>query len=248
MFIYGYNFSYNALSVTLVLYMDKFIFLLLTLLFVAPLAVVYLIRNDLRKMIIKSSIAGGLAGLISEYWYFQDYWRPPSLLGQSRISVEDFLFGFGVTGLAVVGYKFLAKRQLESGKYPKHHALFGGMFLVGIISMLVFNGALHINSILVSSLAFLAFSALILILRKDLLISCVMSGLLVAGFAFLAYLFLFGLLSPHYWDRYWLLAGTKFGIKLFGSVPLTELLWYFSWGSLAGISYEFVSGKGFRKS
>jgi len=53
---------------------------------------------------------------------------------------------------------------------------------------------------------------------------------------------LFNFISPGYWDKYWLLANTAFGIKIIGNIPVTELLWYFSWSCLAGIAYDFYHG------
>lgn len=63
---------------------------MLAILFLVPVAVIYSVRTELRQMILRLSFVGGFMGLIAEYWYFKDYWRPPNLLGVTRVSIEDF--------------------------------------------------------------------------------------------------------------------------------------------------------------
>ncbi len=193
------------------------------------------------NILLKVSAIGGLAGLISEMWYFNDYWRPPTLLGNSKISIEDFLFGFSFTGIAALVYKVIVrKRPIQAKSRKKLFLLF---FIIGFLSLLLFSNLLKINSIFVSSIAFLAFSMLMVLLRKDLIIQAVMSGLLSLAIIIPVYIFLFDVLSPHYWSNYWLLSNTIFGMKILGNIPLTELLWYFSWGCFAGIAFDFYHGR-----
>jgi len=189
----------------------------------------------------KASIVGGFTGLIAEFWYFKDYWQPPLLLGQSVVSFEDFLFGFLITGIAISIYNtiFTAK-SIQQEKNRK--LFFGFLFLFGIACLLVFNNWIGFNSIFVSSLAFIIFSAVMVFMRNDLLIPSVMSGVLVLIIIIPIYAIIFNVISPDFWDTYWLLADTKFGITVLGNIPVTELLWYFSWGCLAGIGYDFAYG------
>jgi len=76
--------------------MDKYIYFIVCLYLVIIWLLIYILRKDLHQKLIKASLLGGLAGLIAEFWYFRDYWRPPSLFGQKIISLEDFLFGISV--------------------------------------------------------------------------------------------------------------------------------------------------------
>lgn len=79
------------------------------------------------NILLKVSAIGGLAGLISEMWYFNDYWRPPTLLGNSKISIEDFLFGFSFTGIAALVYKVIVrKRPIQAKSRKKLFLLFLG--------------------------------------------------------------------------------------------------------------------------
>jgi len=70
-----------------------------------------------------------------------------------------------------------------------------------------------------------------------------MSGVLVVIVIIPIYVIIFNVLSPKYWNEYWLLYETKFGGMILSNIPITELFWYFSWGSFAGVGYDFVSGK-----
>ena len=220
---------------------------MLAILFLIPVAVIYSVRTELRQTVNRLFFVGGFMGLVAEYWYFQDYWRPPTLLGVARISVEDFLFGVGAVCLGSVIYKFVFRVKYLDSIYPKRYVLLCIYFVLGYSSMIIFNGLLNINSIFVSSIAFLVIAGWMILLRKDLLVPSLLSGLLLSLFALMVYLILFDMLSPNFWDNYWLLSNTKYGIKILGNVPLTELLWYFSWGCLAGIAYDFTFGKGFNK-
>jgi hypothetical protein len=221
--------------------MDTVTYLLIGLLLILPWAAIYAARPALRKKMLKTSLMGGLAGFIAEYWYFKDYWHPPTLLGQTVVSIEDFIFGFSVTGLSAVVYEAFFGVKLQPGAKPRKK-VFALLFLAGIVTMIVFTQWLGANSIVVSCIAFLAFTAIMAGLRPDLALRGLLSGLLMLLVVLPVYLLLFDLLNTDYWDQYWLLAKTRLGITVLGHIPVTELCWYFSWGCMAGVSHSFASG------
>lgn len=221
--------------------MDTVTYLLIGALLLLPWAVIYLLKPSLRKMMLKTSVMGGLAGFIAEYWYFKDYWHPPSLLGNTVISIEDFLFGFTVTGLSVSIYMVFFPGITEK-RAKNRRKLFGAMFLCGVAAMMVLNILLGYNSIIVSCACFIFFTAFMLALRPDLMVQALLSGVLMVVVILPVYAFLFDLLNTGYWDRYWLLARTPLGIRVLGHIPVTELTWYFTWGCFAGIAHSFATG------
>ncbi len=221
--------------------MDTVTYLFLGLLLILPWTVIYVVKPALRKKMLKTGVMGGLMGFISEYWYFKDYWHPPTLLGQSVVSIEDFLFGFSVTGLAAIIYEATFNIKLQPGAKPRKK-LFGRLFLLGIMAMMCLNVGLGINSIVVSSIVFLVCACIMAALRPDLAVQGIISGALMLVVVLPVYLLLFDLLNTDYWDQYWLLAETKMGITILGHIPLTELWWYFSWGCMAGMAHSFASG------
>ncbi len=221
--------------------MDKYIYLIWALLLGIIWLVIIAIRKDLVRKMIKPSLLGGIMGILAEFWYFKDYWRPPSILGQGVASIEDFLVGFFITGIAVSIYDMVFGFKNISGKKP-HRLFFSLLFVLGISSLMILNIWVGINSILVSEAAFLLCTIIIILMRKDLLRPALMSGLLMVLVILPIYVLLFDVLSPNFWHLYWLVNQTKFDILVFGDIPLTELFWYFSWGCFCGIGHNFYSG------
>ena len=222
--------------------MDRFIYLLLALFLLVPWLCIFWIRNDLRTKIWKVSLVGGLAGLLSEYWYFVDYWQPPTIVRIGRFAPEDFLFGFAITGVCACVYDLVTRTRDAPTSLPSRKKAVAVMFLCGIVLLAIGTNLFHINSILVSSSAFLLFAAIVVCMRRGLLIPCVLSG--TAGITMIlpVYALLFNVLAPHYWDTYWLLSGSPLDVRILGNIPGTEMLWYFSWGCLAGVLHPFARG------
>jgi hypothetical protein len=220
---------------------DQYVYLLLALPFFITSLLIAVFRSVLRRLVILSGLLGGAAGLLAEFWYLRDYWQPPSLFGAATISIEDFLFGFGATALAASAYKFIKKKKLEK-QFADKKKLVWIYFFMGLTSLLIFNNWLGINSIIVSSVAFLLFTLLIIYQRRDLISQSLFSAIFLSAFALAIYLPLFNVLSPDYIEKYFLLTDSPFNPTFFGVLPAAELLWYFCWGSLAGILYDFASG------
>jgi len=223
---------------------DQYVYLLLAGSLGIFWLLIFFLRADLRIKLLKLSFVGGVAGLMSEWWYHQDYWRPPSILGNGVISLEDFLFGFFIVGLAATLYAFIFRKKIIAGhKAQKNTFLI--LFPLGILALIILTTLIRLNSVLVSSLIFIFFASFIIIKRPDLWRSSLISGLLLTALIVPIYLVLFDWLAPDFWTRYWLLAGTKYGVTILGNVPITELFWYFSWGIFGGIASNFYSGTKF---
>ncbi|MCD4705984.1 hypothetical protein K8R61_02790 [bacterium] len=221
--------------------MDKIAYLILSFFLLFIWVFIFIARSDLREKIIKTSILGGFLGLISEFWYFKDYWRPPSLFGEAIISIEDFLFGFFILGISATIYDTIFFKKNIVGK-KERKIFFGILFITGIIFLLIFNNWLGINSIFVTSFIFIFFSVIIVLIRKDLFKVSIISGLLNLIIIIIPiYVIALNIMFPEFCNHYWLLANTKFGKTIY-NVPMTELLWYFSIGCLAGVGYDFVFG------
>jgi hypothetical protein len=87
-------------------------------------------------------------------------------------------------------------------------------------------------------------AAVMLYLRRDMIINALASGLLVALIMFIIYI-VPQVLFPQahqFMSRYWLLYNQPSGRLIFGHVPITEMLWGFSWGLVWGPAYEFLTG------
>lgn len=186
-------------------------------------------------------------GPVSELWYFADYWQPQIALPLPIIGgVEDLLFGFSIGGITSFAYESLFVRGLcrcEDKKLRREWFLLVFFGAIGT-SMIVLNNILGINSIFASSFAMIAVAAVMLYLRRDLIVNAIGSAILVAVTMFVIY-FLAQEFFPegHSWmTRIYKLYGKPQGIIIFKHVPLTEMIWGLSWGLVWGPMYEFLVG------
>ncbi len=223
--------------------METYTYLLLGIAIVIPVIIFLILRRDLISIVIKPGLIGGAAGLIAELFYFRDYWRPPSLVGVAKISPEDFVFGFAITAIGLIAYPVLTRTAFCKSAFPSRMKVFGCFVIFALTSLIIFNIVLKINSIFVSSANFLILAVIIILMRRDLLKPALVSAALVTVFILVIYIGLFDFLSPEFWDKYWLLANTRSGLTILGNVPITEIIWYFTWTLLASTLYPFVTGK-----
>lgn len=221
--------------------MDQYLYFILSLLLLVLWGIIFWLRADLRRKMLRAGPIGGIAGILAELWYFTDYWRPPTLTGIATISPEDFIVGFAVTGLAMTVYDVVMQTTDAAGERPRGRAFFL-LFLCGLLSLLIFGTFMKFNSCIVSEAAFIGAALVMCVMRPDLLKVSLISGALLGLIGFILYLILFTWLAPDFWQTYWLLADTRLGIALIG-VPVTEIMWYVSWGMLAGIAHNFAAGK-----
>ena len=221
--------------------MNQYAYLLLTLSLAVVWAIIAAVRRDMLRKMVRVSTYGLLAGAVAETWYAKDYWQPPTLLGDTSIVPEDLLFGFTITGISATIYYAVFRKRTIPGEL-RRKPFFIALFLVGLLSMYVLCSTFSFNSLLVSTALFCIFTAVMVRFRTDLLVPALLSGLLSVVVVIPIYIVIFNLICRDFWNTYWLLADTPWGITLLGNIPATELWWYFTWGCLAGIGYEFASG------
>ena len=67
-------------------------------------ALMYALAPRARRLMLITSLALAHYGVILEYWYVRDYWHPHYIgsmsVGDLTFSLEDYLFGFAVSGLS----------------------------------------------------------------------------------------------------------------------------------------------------
>ena len=223
----------------------KYAYFIASLFFLAVWFVIFLRVKPLRKHMLILSLITALFGPISEFWYFADYWRPEIALPLPVGGVEDLIFGFAIGGIGAFAYESLFINGLCVCKPRKGREWFFLVF-VGVlgIAMFILNNLLGLNSIFASSLGMIILAAVMLSIRRDLIIHALASGLLVALIMFTIY-YLGQTIFPgaHAWMLgIWKLSGTPYGIIVFKHIPATEMLWGFSWGLVWGPLYEFLLG------
>lgn len=221
--------------------MESYVYALLGLAVALP-AMLLAFRAHLMPGILLLGLLGGITGPLSEFFYFRDYWLPPTSVGLGVVSPEDFLFGFGILILSIVIYPALTGKRLQSHTPPRR-SLYLIFLLIGVTAMIIFNYILGINSIFVSSITFLIYTTVILKQRPDLLRPALISTALVILYITFVYLILFNILAPEFWQKYWLLANTTWGVTILGNIPLTELIWYAACVFFASTMYAYTEGK-----
>jgi hypothetical protein len=219
---------------------DIFIYLLLTLPYVVFSVVIWVLRRDLRTTILILSAIGAALGLISEWWYFADYWQPLTILGPARQSIEDALFGASSMIIAVTCFAFFFKKKLK----PLQKTSIKRIIPIAIIfftAMFFLTLVLSVNSILASSLIIFLVALYVIIRQPRLLPRALFSGAVLVLITIPTYGVLFGILSPDYIANHFLLTGEWWNPTLFGFLPFAEVIWYFSAGFSMSVLYALVT-------
>ncbi len=186
---------------------------------------------------LRTGIAVGLAGVLSEGVFFRDYWHPPLLFRLGHYGgIEDFFFGVAFGGICVCIYDVFFHKRLRRKKHPHYW----------ITSLLIISEVLAVetltpfmNSIYASAIGFLLPAAVIIIMRRDLIPETLLSALL--GGSILAFMeMVLLILAPNYLKQYYFLYGKA--PLIFGIVPLTEFLWGAAFAALVAPWRDFEFG------
>ncbi|MFZ3032305.1 MAG: lycopene cyclase domain-containing protein [Candidatus Moraniibacteriota bacterium] len=180
-------------------------------------------------------------GPLSELLYLRDYWHPmsafPVKIGPVHTVIEDMLFAFAFSGIVAVLYQLFTRRSLESDSAVRSGVRVACASAAIVSLFLVWLG---INSIYATSAGFFVGALWMVSRRPDLRRPAILSGILVS-LGYLGCLVVFyGLVAniDELSQSFWKLHDTNLDIRLVG-IPITELIWAFSFGSLFGPLYAF---------
>lgn len=220
-------------------------YLLLGLLFLVFWTSLFIWRKDTRKAMLVMSTIFGIAGLLVEPIYVQDWWKPITITN-TLIGFEDFLFGFVIGGIAAVIYEDIFKKKMKIRKKTKkitereNMHFFTLIIVFGILffsSFLIFN----LNTLYSSLIAFLPLIGFIYYKRKDLILDSIFSGALLTILSFIIYSIL-NLITPGWVQKFWYFKNVP-PIIIFG-VPIDDIIWYFLAGAFIAPLYEYwLEGK-----
>lgn len=221
--------------------MDRYWYLILGLILLAISFVLLALNKQLRWVAICCGLAGAVFGPISEImFYYKDYWRPPTLSGGLGVTVEHFIFGFAITVISVLIYPVVFRKEVKLNFEKPNLAVAIGLFLASFLLLAIFNWQVGINSIFVTSTLFMLCGLILVVLRRDLLKLALISGTMIMTVGQIIYMFLLNGIFAEFLHKYWLLNNSNLLIKTLIGVPITELLWFFSYGFLASIGYIYV--------
>lgn len=196
-----------------------------------------------RKMQLKLSLLAAPLGPIIECLYFRDYWYPLSILeihwGGFRILPEDLAFSFlytGVTGvLAHITGKKVDDLQMKSP-----------MQLVGVGLISIFLAIpillLGLNSIFATSISFLLIAGFTSAKKKDSWKYGLFCGGATMAMTLTIYVISYYSVSnieEILKSAWFLYSHPVWGTRMF-NIPVTELFWSFSWGTMMGAVRNYL--------
>jgi hypothetical protein len=223
--------------------MYKYLYLCLALIIASSSAIIFFLRKDLRVSIAMTAAIGAAWGPLSEVWFYRDYWRPRGAL-TSRPWLEDVVYGAGVLSLAAVTYVFVCHRAWRGRGIQPSRTLLVAALPVLYVTAMVSTRTLHVNSIIVACIVYVVGTLIMVGLRHDLLLPAIGSAAIMSSLAVVGYFVGLDLIvdGKEVLDRFWLLNGKPLGIKVLGQVPLTEVIWYGTWGAMGGCVVPFLLG------
>ena len=194
-------------------------------------------RKDIRKEMLIMSTLWGFVGLIAGKIYIKDWWCPLTIMGIIP-SIEDFIFGFVIGGIASIIYQalFLKKMKRINKQYKTRN-----LNIISLLSLLgiIFIGTVYIlkvNTLIASILAWGVPLIIIYIRRKDLIKNSLISGLIITIIAVFIYQ-LTEIITPGWINLFW--SFEFFGNLTILKIPLEEYIWFFLAGAFIGPLYEY---------
>lgn len=213
-----------------------------TALFVVWL-VLYGVRKDLRRAMLRVSLVTALLGL-TEPLFVPKYWNPFSLFDLARktgFDLESLLFSFAIGGIVFAAYEVCFRKapsesmasERHEGRHRHHLLALAAPYLVFVIVAVI----THLNPIYSSAIALAAGFLATLYCRPDLWLKMIVSGGLFLAVYFVVFV-LFNLIFPGYVVAVWNLPAIS-GVRLVG-VPLEELMFAFTFGLYWSSVYEHL--------
>lgn len=192
-----------------------------------------------RKSLLKLSCLFAILGPISALVWFNDWWRPATILGY-QAGIEDAVLGFTNGGLATHLYLFFFNAQSTSS-FAKNWQVSTLLILYIIIVTL---GLLYfqLNSFYANIFGLTSVLIVALSYRRDLWLMSVISGLALLLATIPVYALIY-FLAPTWIDATWNF--TQLSGYTFLKVPIEDYIWYFMLGSALSLILPVATGQRF---
>lgn len=202
--------------------------------------ILFLWRKDIRKEMLIISLIFGIMSPIFAILVISDWWIPLTITN-TPIGIEDFLFGFGIGGVASVIYAYLFNKRVKVKKVKKlkeQKRNLNLLFLISLLLILFLVGVLVIklNTFISAIISLIIPIIIIYIKRHDLIKDSLLSGLLVLIASILGYHML-NFITPGFFNEFWLFQ--NIGKVIILGIPLEEHVWFFFAGAFLGPLYEY---------
>lgn len=217
-------------------------FLTLSLLFLVPGAVIWLIRPDLRRMLGAMALAS-LPFAATEFLFYPEYWQPRMLFDLVEIigfGIEDVLFVVGLAMLTSGVYPAVIGAGLSEGDGATR-SIRRSLLLLALTAVAVAAAALaRVPMIYGAPIIMVAAAVAMVALRPDLAVPALASAALVTGVYTILSL-IFAALIPGIFDLAW--NTEHFLDRYVLGIPVEELIYGSASGLVGGIFYPFVTGR-----
>jgi hypothetical protein len=203
----------------------------------------YTINSKLRREMLMISTFTAPIGL-TQPLFLGRYWSPPSLFNLNVITgfdIESVIFSFAIGGIVAILYELIFKSEhvkIDRKAYDR-----GRLFhTIAIISPIIVFVPLYLftelNPIYSTVIALFTGGILTIICRPDLMKNMLVGGTLFTTLYFIFFM-LINLADPNF-VSYWNISAVS-GILLLG-IPLEELFFAFSFGTMWSSIYEHIFG------
>lgn len=221
--------------------MDKFGYIGMSISMLPLWFIIFIKLKDFRFRMVKHGSYGGVITMITEPLFIKDYWSPPPLFGiEGFYLFEDFCYGFLLVGISITLYDFIFATKSKA-TYKKRRVLSYVLVAIILSSFAILSMAFKYNTTFAISYSMIIAGIFMIILRRDLFMPALLSGILVVVTSTAIYMVLFNILLPTWWQTYWKLADEPYAYYIFG-IPWTEYLWYFALGFFISIIHDFSHG------
>lgn len=216
-------------------------YLLFAIFFSLYWIVLFLSRRDLHHAMFFMGGILVIAGLIGQYFLWTHDWWSPQTVTDTVIGVEDVIHGFTMGGIAFAAYPVIFRKKLIKAKQQGHTNLAILMILLSIGGSLILFWLGDFSSVYVTFLVATILYCTLMFQRPDLLKDSIISGVLLALFAFPVFISMH-LIYPDFLRTTWQFENLSGVVILYS--PLEDIIFYFFTGLLTPTLYLYL--KGFR--
>ena len=221
----------------------QYVWFIWSLIILGVWMVIYLIKKDYRKKMLKMSWITMPFGL-TEPLFVPEYWSPPSLFDLAEntgFDIESLIFSFAIGGIGTVIYNLIFKSKfIEVPPTERSHARHSLHSYILFVPVFVFAGLsffTDLNHIYCGIIAMFLGGLATLYCRPDLKEKIWVSGILFTALYFVY----FGSILPffpNYVELYWNLENLTHVLIL--GIPIEELLFAFTFGMYWSGLYEHL--------
>ncbi len=206
-----------------------------------PVWLLIFCKKDFQPILIKSGLIGAVCGLLSEIWFKKDYWNPISILNSHCTIIEDSFTGFFLFGISITFYNYIFRINPKNDGIFINYKVLVYFFTLGLIALVFTNFILNINSIFAFCFVFVSISLFIFINDIKMLSLAIKNGFLLLVLFTSIYIAIYDYLIPNFWENTLVAKESLIKSNYYkNAFPISELIWYFTWGMFSLPFYEYL--------